>query len=95
MQFFDIALHDWATLCAIIGQAAILFYRMKKVEQRTDCFSDLMIEFAVQKKSLELHREEVEKQSSRTEIILQRLDSRLSLIESHALKNLIQNNKPY
>jgi hypothetical protein len=88
----NIALTDWVTIVIIIAQAGVMYYRLKKVEQRTDLFNELMIEFAVHKKTLELHREESEKQSSRTEIILQRLDTRLSSIETQALRTLMQHN---
>ncbi len=93
MNIFDIAFNDWITISVIIAQAGVMYYRLKKVEQRTDCLNDLITEFAVYKNSLENYRHDAEKQSSRTEIILQRLDSRLSSIETHALKALIQQNK--
>jgi hypothetical protein len=92
MEILNIALTDWVTIVIIIAQAGVMYYRLKKVEQRTDLFNELMIEFAVHKKTLELHREESEKQSSRTEIILQRLDTRLSSIETQALRTLMQHN---
>lgn len=93
MNILDIAINDWITISIIIAQAGVMYYRLKKVEQRTDCLNELIVEFAVQKNSLDHHRREAEKQSSRTEIILQRLDNRLSSIETHALKTIIQHNK--
>ena len=94
MNILDLQLNDLITIAVLIAQAGILVYRMKKVEQRTDCLHDLIVEFAVIKNNVENYKEQTEKQISRTEIILQRLDSRLSSIESHALKTLIQQNKP-
>lgn len=95
MNIIDFQLDDWITISLIIAQAGIMYYRLKKVEQRTDCLNNLVIEFAVYKNSLENYRQDTEKQSNRTEIILQRLDSRLSSIETHALKTLIQQNKTH
>lgn len=93
MNILEFQLNDWITICVLIAQAGVMYYRLKKVEQRTDCFNSLVIEFAVYKNALENYRQNFEKQSSRTEVILQRLDSRLSSIETHALKTLIQQNK--
>ncbi len=91
MTFNDLSYNDWMTLIVLIAQAGILYYRLKKVEQRTEYFHDLVIEFAVTKNSLELHRQEFEKQSARIDTIIQKLDDRVAGIESHAFEALIKN----
>lgn len=91
MNILDFQLNDWITISVIIAQAGVMYYRLKKVEQRTDCLNNLIIEFAVYKNSLEYHRIEVEKNNTRIESVLEKLDDRLSGIEAHAFEALIKN----
>lgn len=92
MTIFDIALNDWMTIVIIVAQAGILYYRLKRVEQRAEKFNDLIVEFAVHKNSLEHHRIEVEKNNIRIENVLEKMDDRLSGIEAHAFKALVKNS---
>lgn len=90
MLLTEFSLNDVITITVIIAQAGIVYYRLKKVEQMTDRFNDIIIEFAVYKNSLEHHRHEFEKQSSRFETILNKMDKRISGIETHAYQALIK-----
>jgi len=90
MNIFDIALNDLITITIIIAQAGILYYRLKRVENRAEKFNDLIIEFAVHKNTLEHHRIEAEKNNNRIELILEKMDDRLSGIEAHAFEALMR-----
>ncbi len=85
MDFHQFSLDDWVTVILIIAQAGIIYYRLKKVEQQTEEFNSLFIEFAVHKNSFKHLKHEFEKQSLRIETIIQRLDNRLLGIETYAL----------
>lgn len=93
MNFLEISLDDWLTIVLIIAQAGIVYYRLKRVEEKAERFNDLIVEFAVHKNSLEHHRNEFEKQSVRVERIIQKLDDRVSGIESHAYEALMKNSQ--
>ena len=85
MNLIELSLNDWFTVIVIIAQAGIVYDRLKKVEQKTERFDDLVVELAVCKNSLENHRNEFEKQSVRIEKAVQKLDDRLLGIETRAL----------
>lgn len=93
MEFTYLSFNDWITVFVLIAQAGIVYYRLKKVEQRTEKLNDLIIDFAVQKNSLENHRNEFEKQSVRIESIIQKLDDRVSGIESHAYEAILKQSR--
>lgn len=93
MDFTALSLNDLITITVIIAQAGVVYYRLKKVEQRAEHFNDLIIEFAVHKNLLKYHRNEFEKQSARIERIIQRLEDRLLSIESRAYKTFIKNSR--
>lgn len=84
MNFTQFSLDDWVTFTLIIAQAGVVYYRLKKVEQKTEEFNSLLIEFAVHKNSFKHLKYEFEKQSMRIESIIQRLDNRLLRIETYA-----------
>lgn len=84
MEFYNLSLNDIVTIIIIIAQGGIMYYRLKKVEQSTDRFNDLFIEFAVHKNAFQNHIHHFEKQSSRAEKIIDKLDKRIANIESHA-----------
>ncbi len=91
MNYTDFSINDFITIAVLIAQAGILYYRLKKVEQKTDQFNDLIIEFAIQKTTFKHHKIETDRQVVRIENVLQRLDDRLSGIETHAYEALIKN----
>ena len=93
MDLTEFSLNDLITITVIIAQAGIVYYRLKKVEQKTDQFNELVIKLAVYKNSLENYRNEFEKQSIRIENIIQKLDDRVSGIESHAYEALIKSSR--
>lgn len=84
MNFHYLSFDEWITIILIIAQAGVLYYRLKKVEQKTEEFNSLFVEFAVHKNSFKHLKYEFEKQSLRIEKIIQRLDDRLLSIETHA-----------
>ena len=88
MEVSQFSLNDWITIIVIIAQAGIVYYRLKKVEQMTEQFHDLLIEFAVHKNSLKHYREQYDKQSMRIENIVQKLHDRVSHIEVKAIEAL-------
>lgn len=90
MNILDIAFNDLITIVIIIAQAGILYYRLKRVESRAEKFNDLIVEFAVHKNTLEHHRIEAEKNNNRIEVVLEKMDDRLSGIEHSAFKALIK-----
>lgn len=90
MNFNQFSLDDWVTVILIIAQAGVVYYRLKKVEQKTDQFNSLLIEFAVHKNSFKNLKYEFEKQSLRIENIIQRLDDRLLGIEAYAYEAVIK-----
>lgn len=81
MDFSQFTLNDIVTMTVIIAQAGVVYYRLKKVEQKTEQFNDLLIEFAVHKNSLKHYSEQHDKQSIRIENIVQKLHDRISGIE--------------
>lgn len=89
LPHFD--LNEWITIILIITQAGVVYYRLKKVEQSTERFNDLLVEFAVYKNDLENHKLEFEKHTVRIENVIDKIDSRISGIESHAYEALIKN----
>lgn len=91
MDLSDYSLNEWITIVVLIAQAGIVYYRLKKMEQRTERFNDLVIEFAVYKNSFEHHRQEFDKHSNRIETIVQKLDDRVAGIEAHAYEALAKN----
>jgi division protein CdvB (Snf7/Vps24/ESCRT-III family) len=93
MELSQFSLNDLITITIIIAQAGIVYYRLKKVEQKTEQFNSLLIEFAVHKTSLKHHKYEFDKQTSRIENVIQRLDDRLSGIEIHAYEALLKNSR--
>lgn len=92
MDLSQFSINDFITITVLIAQAGIVYYRLKRVEEKAEKFNDLVIKFAVHKNSLDHHRSEFEKQSIRIERIIQKLDERVSGIESHAYEALIKNN---
>ena len=88
MNLSEFSLNDWITIIIIVAQAGIVYYRLKKVEQITEQFNDLLIEFAVHKNSLHHYREQYDKQSMRIENIVQKLHDRISNIEVKAIEAL-------
>lgn len=90
MNILDFTFNDGITIFLIIAQAGILYYRLKKVEEQTAVINDLVVEFAVHKTSLKYHRNEFEKQSIRIDKITQRLDDRISHVESCAYHGLLK-----
>lgn len=93
MEFSDLNLNNVITIIVLIAQAGIVYYRLKKVEQTTERFNELFVEFAVHKNSLKHHRQEFEKQSLRIENVIQKLDERLSGIEAHAYEAIMKNTR--
>ncbi len=89
LPYFD--LNEWITIILIIAQAGIVYYRLKRVEQKTENFNQLFIEFAVHRNDLENHKQEFEKHTVRIENVIDKIDSRISGIESHAYEALIKN----
>lgn len=92
MDFSIFNLNEWITVIVIIAQAGIVYYRLKKVEQSTERFNELFIEFAVHKTELEHHKQEFAKHTARIENVIDKIDSRISGIESHAYEALIKNS---
>ncbi len=90
MDFTQISLNDLITISIIIAQAGIVYYRLKKVEQKTDILNDLLIELAVHKTSLNHYRDQYEKQSSRIEGLVQKLHDRISSVESKAFEAFVK-----
>lgn len=89
MTFEMFSLQDWLTIILLIAQAGIVYHRLKKVEEVTEKFIELTLTFAVLKNTVEHHKKEFESFSRRTERTFQKMDERLSGIESHTLKSLI------
>lgn len=90
MNFNQFSLDDWVTVILIIAQAGVVYYRLKKVEQKTEEFNKLLVDFAVHKNSFKHLKHEFEKQSMRIENIIQRLDDRLLGIEAYACETLMK-----
>lgn len=91
MELPHFNLNEWITIIVIIAQAGIVYYRLKRVEQSTERFNELFIEFAVHKTELEHHKQEFEKHTTRIENVIDKIDNRLSGMESHAYEALIKN----
>lgn len=87
MNFSDFVFQDWLTIVVIIAQAGVIYYRLKKVEEATEKIADLITEMAVMKNSLKNHQKDFEKFSHRTDILIQKLDDRVSGIEVHAFRH--------
>lgn len=90
MDFTHISLNDLMTISIIVAQAGIVYYRLKKVEQKTEILNDLLIELAVHKTSLGHYHDQYEKHSSRIECLVQKLHDRISMIESKALNAFVK-----
>ena len=88
MEVSQFSINDWITVIVIIAQAGVVYYRLKKIEQKTEEFNDLLVEFAVHKNSLKHYREQHDKQSNRIENIVQKLHDRISNIEIKAIEAL-------
>lgn len=84
MTMTEISLNDLITICLIIAQAGVVYYRVKKVEQRMEELNNLLVEFAVHKNSLKHYRDQYEKQSTSIEFLVQKLHDRISGLESKA-----------
>ena len=93
MTFNSISLNEWITIILLIAQAGVIYYRLKKVEQTTDRFNEIFIEFAVHKNSLQNHINDFEKHAVRVETVIDKLDTRISGIESHAYEALMKDIK--
>ena len=91
MNIENISINEWITMILVIAQGGIVYYRLKKVEQSTERFNDLFIEFAVHKNAFQNHIRHFEKQSIRVENVIEKLDSRISGIETQAYKSFIKN----
>ena len=90
MDLSQISINEWITIILIIAQGGVTYYRLKKVEQSTERFNELFIEFAVHKNAFKNHVRHFEKQSAHVENIIEKLDSRIAGIESHAYEALIK-----
>jgi hypothetical protein len=93
MEITDISINQWITMILIIAQGGIVYYRLKKVEQSTERFNDLFIEFAVHKNTFKNHLRHFEKQSIRVENVIEKLDNRISGIEAQAYESFVKNKR--
>ena len=88
MTLADFSIQDWITIILLIAQAGIVYYRLKKVEQVAEKFTDVTIAFAVLKNSFETHQKEFEKFAVKTDQSIQHIDQRMHSIELRTHKIL-------
>ena len=93
MQLTDFTFNEWTTFLILIAQAGITYYRLKKVEQSTERFHDLFVDFAVHKNAFKNHMRQFEKQSVHVENIIERLDKRIAGIEVQTYEVLIKKSQ--